>query len=94
MASEIRWKREAILCAALLLVGFVGLPLSIYLIGQRIFGDYAPDQGPLDLVAAIWAELAGLNPAAWLLVASPFLVISLLRISWSAWRSSRRASAD
>lgn len=73
----------------LLLVGIVGLPVAIYVVGQRVVGEYAPDQGLLDLLGAIWSELGNLNPAAWLLVLSPYLVISLLRVSWSTWRLRR-----
>lgn len=86
MTSEIRWKREIALGGVLLLTGLVGLPLAIYLVGQRVFGEYAPGQGVIDLLGAIWAEVASLNPAAWLLGLSPYLVITLLRLSRATWR--------
>ena len=73
----------------LLLLGFVGLPLAIYIVGQRIVGEYAADQGVLDLFASIWGAVGNLSLAAWLLVLSPYVVISLLRLSFATFRSRR-----
>ena len=96
MVSRIRWKRESVLCVVMLLLGVVGLPIAIYVVGDRVIGEYAPGQGLFDLVAAIWTELARLNPAAWILVLSPYLGVLLLRLAWSVWRSrpSRAGSVD
>ena len=79
------------LAGMLLLTGLVGLPLAIYGVGQRVFGEYAPNQGLIDLAGAIWLNLARLHAAAWLLVLSPYIVISLLRLSYRLWRPRRRA---
>lgn len=87
MSSENRRKKELLICGALLATGIVALPFAIYVVGQRIVGEYAPGRGALDLIAAIWAALAALNPWAWLLVLSPYLAITLLRASWLTWRS-------
>jgi len=92
VAGSISWKREFFVLILLIAVGVVGLPFAIYLVGQYIIGDYAPDAGPMDLVAAIWANLADLQPAAWLLVLSPYLVITLFRMSRRQWRASKRSS--
>lgn len=87
LPQETRWKKELLICGALLAAGIVALPFAIYAVGQRVVGEYAPGQGALDLIGAIWAALAAFNPWAWLLVLSPYLVITLLRASWLTWRS-------
>lgn len=75
------WKRELSVAGILLAIGFVGLPLAIYTVGTRIIGEYAPDTDFVDLALAIWSALAQGHWAAWLLVLSPFAVVSMLRIS-------------
>lgn len=82
------WRRELTIAGVLLALGFVGLPLAIYAVGSRIVGDYAPDADFVDLALGVWSALAGGRWAAWLLVLSPYLVISLLRISKRLWRAA------
>jgi hypothetical protein len=89
VATENRWKRELLICGVLLATGLVALPVAISAVGQKVVGDYAPGQGALDLTAAIWASLVTLNPWAWLLVLSPYLGITLLRVAWRTFRSRR-----
>lgn len=72
-------KRELTIAAILLAVGLVGLPLAIYGVGLQIIGDYAEDADYVDLTLAIWAALSEGHWAAWLLVLSPLVVISMLR---------------
>jgi hypothetical protein len=81
------WKKEVSFAAILLLVGMLGLPLAIYAVGQQIIGDYAPDAQAADLIAAIWSALMQGRWAAWLLVLSPYLVISLLRLARAMLRA-------
>jgi hypothetical protein len=89
VANKVPWKREVVILAVFLLVGFVGLPVSIYLVGSQVIGPYAPDQGVIDLMRTIWNDLGGLRPGAWLLVLSPYVVIQLLRLAARSWRPPR-----
>lgn len=82
------WKRELTIVGTLLAVGLVGLPLAIYGVGARIIGEYAPDADFVDLTLAIWTALADGRWAAWLLVLSPYLMVSMLRISKRLFRAS------
>ena len=73
-----RLRRELILAGVLLLAGFALLPMAVYAVGQRILGDYNGGLGAFyrDLYTALAAGETG----AWLLLASPFLGIELLRL--------------
>jgi hypothetical protein len=80
------WKRELTIAAAVLAFGFFALPFAIYWVGQRVIGEYAQDAGVLDLAEQIWSELLHLEPAAWILVLSPYVVIQLTRLAIRLWR--------
>jgi hypothetical protein len=90
VANRLPWKREILICVVFLLVGLVGLPVSIYFVGLKVIGPYAPDQGVIDLMRTIWTDLAAPRLGAWLLVLSPYLVIQLLRLTVRAWRPAHR----
>jgi hypothetical protein len=76
----VNWKRELTILLLLLGTGLLLLPIAVYFVGQKVIGEYAPGRDAIDLVAAVWADLAGMRPAAWLLTASPYLVLQLLRL--------------
>ncbi|HZF30068.1 MAG TPA: hypothetical protein VE907_13180 [Gammaproteobacteria bacterium] len=76
-----QWRRELTIAAVAFAVGFFVLPLAIYWLGQRVLGEYAPDAGILDLADQIWGDFLRLEPAAWLLVFSPYLVLQLSRLA-------------
>jgi hypothetical protein len=81
------WKRELSIGGTLLAVGFVGLPLAIYGVGAQIIGEYAEGADYVDLMLAIWTALGEGRWAAWVLVLSPFMVISMLRATRRLWRA-------
>jgi hypothetical protein len=84
-----RLKRETIIVAAGLAFGLFVLPFAIYIVGQRIFGEYSPDGGLLLLVEHIWSDLLAREPSAWALVLSPYVVVQLGRIVKRLWRVPR-----
>jgi hypothetical protein len=86
------WRRELTIAAVAFGVGFFILPLAIYWVGQRVIGEYAPDAGVLSLAESIWTDLLNLQPAAWLLVASPYLTLQLLRLARRLWRGGSRVN--
>ncbi len=73
-----RLRFELILAAVLLVVGFGLMPLAVYLVGQQILGEYGGGLGAFygDMYSALGRGERG----AWLLLASPFLGIELLRL--------------
>ena len=88
-SSEIHpasWKRELVIAAVLLGFGLLALPFAIYWVGSQMIGEYSPDASPLTLAEQIWTDLLRLDPFAWALVASPYVVLQLVRIVRRVWR--------
>jgi hypothetical protein len=79
------WQREVGIAAGLLAFGLLGLPFAIYLVGDRVLGDYA-GSGALGLAESLWLDLAGFYPLAWLLVLAPYIVVQLARVVRRIWR--------
>jgi len=75
-----RWRRELTIGAVAFAIGFFLLPLAIYWLGERVLGAYAPEAGVLDLAEQIWGDFLRLQPAAWLLVLSPYVLLQLSRL--------------
>lgn len=82
-------KREAIMFSALLASGVLVLPFAIYLVGDQLIGEYAPGANGFDLATDLWLALGRGHWAAWLLVASPYLVVQALRAARALWRSRK-----
>jgi hypothetical protein len=80
------WRREAAIAAACVAFGLVVLPFAVYLVGQRVLGEYAADSGALGLAENIWRDFLSLRLPAWFLVLSPYLTLQLLRVARRAWR--------
>jgi hypothetical protein len=79
-------KREIAIAAALFAVGLLLLPPAIYWVGRQVAGNYAGSGGPLALANQIWADFMQLEPTAWLLVLSPYLLLQLVRLIGRTWR--------
>jgi len=81
------WKRELIIVAVLFGFGFLILPFAIYWVGSELIGEYAPDANgnALTLAERIWTDFIRLEPVAWLLVSSPYMVLMLVRLTRRAW---------
>jgi hypothetical protein len=80
------WKREVAIAAGLLAFGLIVLPFAVYLVGQRVLGEYGEGDGALALAESIWRDLLAFRLAAWLLVLSPYLTIQLARGVRRIWR--------
>jgi hypothetical protein len=80
------WQREAAIAAGLFAFGLLALPFAIYVVGQRLLGEYGEGAGPLALAEHLWLDLLALRLPAWLLVLSPYLTIQLARAVRRAWR--------
>ena len=79
-------KREIAIAAALFAAGLLVLPPAIYWVGRQVAGDYG-GAGPLAFADQIWADFMQLEPAAWLLVLSPYLLLQLVRLIGRTWRA-------
>ena len=70
--------REIALFTVLLFVGLVLLPISIWLVGERFFGEYG----------TLSAKIRAGNPVAWFLILAPYSAVCLLRLAAWGWRKA------
>ena len=82
---------ELALALMLVFAGMVFLPLSIYLTGQSVFGEYG-GAGFSDFFGRLSGELREGRPVVWFLVLSPYLILMLLRFTIWAFLKARRAA--
>ena len=80
------WRREVAIAAGLIAFGLLVLPFAVYLVGQRVLGEYGEGGGALALAESIWRDLLSFRLAAWVLVLSPYLTIQLARGVRRIWR--------
>jgi hypothetical protein len=80
------WRREARIAAVFIGLGLLVLPFAVYIVGQRLLGDYGAAGGPMALAEAIWLDLLSLRLPAWLLVLSPYIIVQLARSVRRVWR--------
>jgi hypothetical protein len=91
-----RWlRREAIVLAVCGGFGLLVLPALVYLVGERLLGEYQPGATMGTFYADIYGQLATPSVWAWLLVLGPWLAILLLRLLWFplGWLGRHRALA-
>jgi len=85
-----RVTNEAGLFFGLLFVGFVVMPVAIYVLGSAIFGAYG-GEGYGGFFSTLSTRIREGDQAAWFLVMSPYSVILVFRLM--AWGWSRSAQA-
>jgi hypothetical protein len=84
-----RIKREVAWVAGLLFAGLVILPVSIYLVGRAVFGEYGGG-GLGEFYAGLLGRFLHGEPAAWFLLLSPCLLWLLGRLTIAAFRRAGR----
>lgn len=92
--SPLRQKltREAALLIGLLFVGMLLLPVAVYLIGQRILGEFG-GAGFSGFFGTLAAKLRSGDQVAWFLVLTPNLAVVVLRMMAWGWRATARRPA-
>ena len=87
----IAWlKREMIIFLGLAVIGLTLVPLSIYLVGKRMLGDYG-DGGILkDLYADLYSRFVAFEPGAWILLLGPWLFITFVRFLYLPLKWKRK----
>ena len=85
-------RKEATLFLGLLFFGFVLMPMVIYLVGQKNFGDYS-GYGYADFFGTLSAKIRSGEPVAWFLVLSPYLAWQTLRLTILGWRCASKPRA-
>lgn len=80
------WRREVVIAAIAVGFGLLVLPFAVYLVGERVLGEYAADAGALALAESVWLDLLSLSLPAWILVLSPYVTVQLVRWVRRLWR--------
>lgn len=89
----IAWlKRELIVFLSLSVIGFTLIPMSIYIVGKRLLGDYGG--GILkDLYADLYIRFSAFEPGVWLLLLGPWLFVTLVRFLYLPLKWKRKTPA-
>lgn len=82
--STPNWRREIRIAAVLLGFGLLVLPFAVYVVGQRLLGEYSA--GAMALAERIWLDLLAFELPAWILVLSPYVIVQLVRSVRRLWR--------
>ena len=82
--------RETALLTGLLFFGFVLMPIGIFFVGNKVFGEYGGN-GYGYFFSGISGRIRSGDGAAWFLVLSPYLSVQLLRLMLLAWRTVGKA---
>lgn len=85
--------RELALFLGLLFFGLVLLPIAIYLVGGKVFGDYGGD-GFGGFFGALSGRIRNGEAVTWFLVLSPYLGWQFLRLMMLAWRLAGRVKDE
>ena len=85
-------KTEVLLLLGLVALGMWLVPALIYLVGSEMLGPY----GEIQTISAFYLDLFGFlidgRGIAWLLVASPYLFLSVIRLLVWLWGVARRTA--
>ena len=85
-----RLRFELIFNSVLMAMGLLLVPAAVFFTGQALLGEFSSEgKGILNLYASILQDMAQGSSAAWLLVLSPMLGITLLRLLWLPLRRRR-----
>jgi hypothetical protein len=88
-------RRELLVFAVFGGFGLLILPGIVYLVGQRLLGEYRPDAAMGGFYADLYGHLGALSVWAWLLVLGPWIAVQTLRLLWLPLeRLMRRDSPD
>jgi len=79
--------RESALFLVLLFLGFVIVPIPIYLVGQNLLGEFGGN-GYGDFFGTLSGKIRSGDLVAWFFVLSPYIAWQVLRLSICAWRAA------
>ena len=82
--------RELAVFLVLLFAGLVILPLSIYLVGRGLFGEYG-GSGFSDFYGMLHGEIRSGEPVVWFLVLTPYIAWQLLRLTIFGFRHTGKS---
>jgi len=76
----------------LLLLCLVVVPVLAYLTGNLVLGPYPGGFGLLGYVGRLYADALRVEPAAWILLSAPALIIGLWKVALQVSRAAPAAS--
>ena len=79
--------KELALFLGLLFLGLVLLPVAIYFVGQKVFGDYG-GAGFAGFFNTLGGNIRDGNGVAWFLVLAPYLGWQTVRLTRLLWRAA------
>jgi hypothetical protein len=77
--------RELCLFLCLLFIGMVVLPVSVFFVGDQVFGSYG-GHGFSDFFGTISGKIRAGDKVAWFLILSPYLAWQTIRLTALFWR--------
>lgn len=84
--------KETALLTGLVFVGLFILPLSIYLVGKAIFGEYG-NGGFASFYGQLHDKFRDGEPVVWFLLLTPYLLWQLARLTVWGFRRAKRLDA-
>ncbi len=79
--------KETALFVGLLFLGFIVVPVAIYLIGPRVIGEFG-GHGYAEFFGELSGKIRSGNLTAWFFVLAPWLAWQVLRLTAYAWRKT------
>lgn len=73
-------KRESAVLAFSAAVGFLLVPMAVFLTGQEVFGPYRDGAGMLSFYADFQSGLLAGDPIPWIMFISPYFLVQWLRL--------------
>jgi sterol desaturase/sphingolipid hydroxylase (fatty acid hydroxylase superfamily) len=77
-----RRKKESIYAAVAFVLGFIVLPLLIYMVGILLLGPYAGGKSLWVFLGEFYNNLLRAVPRTWFIVLSPYLAFWVVRLSF------------
>jgi len=91
-----RLRRELIIFGGALIIGLIGVPLAIWLVGNRILGPYPhgtnTHAGPLALLGDFFAGLSHGWITFWVVALGPAAIILFVRVAFALLRYEPHAT--
>ena len=93
-------RRELLIFGIALACGLIVVPLLIWVVGNRILGPYVHTQdptagtGPMRLLADFFGGLAHGYTSFWIVVAGPYVLLTLTRALYAYLRSPQATPAS
>ena len=83
--SGARWRKEALIAAISLGLGFVVLPAVIYGVGVKMLGDYGGGPHIGSFYGEFFRNLAAGTGRTWFIGFAPYLLLWILRLVFWRW---------